>query len=216
MAAYCTIADATPFLPAGGLPNPARVAYASASSNALESEGHGLLDGAEVTLRAEVGGSLPAPLVAGTTYYAIAVSPSRFELAATSGGSAIDLTTDGANFVFASELPWAAWLEWGSRQVDSLLPENVTPLVASPFPTIIVTAAAELAAARGVQATSGAAIDLGARIDAVRVRLAPWIKSIPIRGLAQQVHQPANLAITAKGGALDPRGWGGCNDTRIP
>lgn len=212
---YAEITDALPFLPPTGLPNPARVATGSASGNYLESEGHGLSTDTEVTLRAEVGGSVPAPLVEGTTYYAIPISGARFKLAATPGGVPIDLTTDGANFVFASPLPWGAWLDWGARQVDSFMPVHMIPLVA-PYPPIVVTANGELAAMRGMVATSGADIDLGARIDAVGARIARWAKGIPVRGTTVQRQQPSNLAVLASAGAYDPRGWGGDDDTRIP
>ena len=216
MAAYCVFANVQAFLPAGGLPNPARVATASATSDALECEGHGLTLNATVTLRPEVGGALPSPLVASTTYFAIPIDEARFELAATSGGAAIDLTTDGSNFVFVTPLPWDAWMEWGARQVDSFLPMQVIPLVETPYPEIVVTANAELAAMRGLAATAGADIDLGARIDAVGARLTRWAKNNPIRGTTAQVQKPSNLAITTSAGAYDPRGWSGGDDTRIP
>ena len=45
------------------------------------------------------GASLPAPLVAGTWYYARDVSGVTFKVAATIGGAAINTTTDGSGFV---------------------------------------------------------------------------------------------------------------------
>lgn len=214
---YCVVADVVPFLPAGQLPNPARTASGSASGDYVESDGHGLASGAEVVLHAEVNGTLPAPLVAGTTYYALVLSASRFKLAATSGGAAIGLTTDGANFGYTSPLPWDAWMAWGSEQVDSFLPSHVIPLdPILPYPPIVITAAAELAAMRGLQATGGASIDLGARIDAIGARIARWAKTIPIRGTTVQRTQPSNLAVSTSSGAYDPRGWGGTDDTRLP
>lgn len=213
--AYCVLADVVAFLPSGGLPNPGRVATGSASGDYLESNGHGLVANAEVTLRAETGGSVPAGLTAGTTYYAIIVSASRFKLAATSGGAAIDLTADGDNFTYESPLPWAAWIDWADRAVDSFLPPHVVPL-ASPLPQVVVTSSAELAAMRGLQATGGAEIDLGARIDAIGVRLTRWAKTMPVRGVDVQTQQPVNLAVTASAGANDPRGWAGNDNTRIP
>ena len=212
--AYATAADVVPFLPAGGLPNPARVATGSASGDYLESEGHGYADDTPVTLRAETGGSLPSPLVAGTTYYVRAATSSRFQLAATAGGAAINLTTDGSNFVVAGPLPFAAWIEWADRQVDSFLPAHVVPL--DPVPTMVVTASAERAAMRGLQATIGSDIDLGPRLDAIGQRLTRWAKSLPVRGVNVQTQQPVNLAITASAGATDPRGWAGDDNTRIP
>ena len=215
MSGYCATADVTAFLPAGGLPNSARVATASAAGGYVECEGHGLIADAQVILRSEIGGSLPGGLVAGVTYFAIVVSESRIQLAATAGGSAIVLTTDGSNFVFTSPLPFAAWIEWGARQVDSFLPIHVIPLQ-SPFPEIVVTANAELAAMRGLASTAGSDIDLGARIDAVGARVMRWAKGLPVRGVLVQRQQPSTLAITTNAGAYDPRGWGGTDDTRLP
>jgi hypothetical protein len=217
MTGYCALADVQAFLPAGGLPNSARVATSNYTlSNALECQGHGLALNAAVVLRAEAGGSLPAPLTAGATYYAIPIDEAHFALSATSSGGPITLTADGANFVFTSPLPFDAWMEWGARQVDSFLPMHVIPLTATPYPEIVVTANAELAAYRGLQATGGSDIDLGARIDAVGARLTRWAKTIPIRGTTVQVQQPSNLALTKSCGAYDPRGWSGCDDRRLP
>lgn len=213
--AYATAADVVPFLPAGGLPNPARVATGSASGDYLESEGHGLPDDTPVTLRAETGGSLPTGLTAGTTYYVVGATTSRFQLAATAGGAAINLTTDGSNFVVVAPLPWSLWIEWADRMVDSFLPPHVVPLVA-PYPGVVVTASAELAAFRGLQATVGSDIDLGPRLDAIGQRLTRWAKTAPVRGVDRQTQQPVFLAITASAGATDPRGWAGDDNTRIP
>lgn len=212
--AYSTPADAVAFLPSGGLPNPARTATASSSGNWIESDGHNLTDGALVEVRAETGGSVPSPLVEGTTYYAKVLSPTRFQLAGTLGGAVIDLTTAGSNFVYWSPLPWDDWIEWADRVVDTFLPEHVYPL--NPVPEVARLASAELAAMRGLQATAGAAIDLGGRIDAIGQRLARWVKSLPVRGLTVQTHQPPNLAVASSTGATDPRGWAGTDNTRIP
>lgn len=206
--AYATYADVVPFLPAGGLPNPARSATGNASGDYIECEGHGLADSATIVFRAEVGGALPTGLTAGTTYYVKAVtgSTSRFQVSATAGGAAINLTTDGSNFVFVSPLPWSTWLDWGARQVDSFLPAHVVPLVA-PYPEIAVTANAELAAVRGLMSTAGSDIDLGAKLDQIATRLQRWAKSLPVRGATKSTQSPVNLAVTASAGATDPRGW---------
>src|SRR5688572_15172495 len=110
MAGYCTREDLSAFLPSGGLPNPARVATASGSGDYFDLDQHGLIEGQPVTLRAHAGGSVPGGLTVGTTYYALVVSTSRFQLAAAPGGLPINLTTDGANFVVRSELPWDKWI----------------------------------------------------------------------------------------------------------
>lgn len=209
MASYCDDADVVPFLPSGGLPNAALAATAVASSNEIVCEGHGLADDTEVRFRVETGGALPGGLAAATTYYAIVVSASRFKVAATAGGAAIDLTTAGNDFVFTKTLPYAAWREWGARQIDGMLPVHVTPIVAEDdgsYPAVVVTANAELAAAYGLSVTGGAEIDLGAKIDAIRIRLKDWVRGLPLRGEAKSTQSPVNLAIIGTA-STDTRGW---------
>lgn len=212
---YCTRADVVALLPSGGLNNPARVATGSSSGDYIESDQHGLAADAEVTFRGSSGGSVPAGLTAGTTYYAKILSTSRFQVAATPGGSAINLTTDGENFVFWSELPWQAWIDWSASEINGYLPEHMVPVVA-PYEQRLVTANAELAAKKGLQATGSAALDLGEEIRRIGDSIARWAKGLPVRGIERQVHQPPNLAITASAGATDPRGWAGSDPTRIP
>lgn len=208
MSGYCTRADLLAFLPSGGLPNPARVCTGNASGDYLESDQHGLVDDQAVTVRAETGGSLPTGLSAGTTYYAIVTDTARFQLSATVGGAAINLTTAGSNFVFVAELPWSSWIDAAARDVDSFLPAHVVPVVEGDgYPQILVTANAELAALRGLMATGGATIDYGAKLDAIQTRLTRWAKAIPLRGADRSTQSPVNLAVTASAGATDPRGW---------
>lgn len=206
MSVYCDPADVVPFLPSGGLPDAVREAYGHATGDYIESNGHGLASGAEVRFRAADSGSLPTGLVEGTTYYASVLSTSRFQVSATDGGTAINLSTDGENFSYWSPLPVDAWIEWASRQIDSFLPAHVVPIV-EPYPAVVVTACAELAAAMGLSITGGATIDLGVKLDAIGQRLARWAKTIPLRGTARSTQSPVNLAVTASAGATDSRGW---------
>ncbi len=55
-------------------------------------------------------GTMPAPLVAGTTYYAVSVNggAGTFEVALTSGGSAVDLTTNGSGTISVAAINAAA------------------------------------------------------------------------------------------------------------
>jgi hypothetical protein len=213
--AYCEDADVVPYEPAGGLPNPFREVTASASGDYFVSEGHGLATDAAVIFTTPTGGALPTGIAEGTAYYAIVVSSSRFKVAATAGGAAINITTAGEHFQFRGELPRAAWREWGARLIDSVLPAHVVPIVA-PYPEIVVSANAELAAAKGVSVTGGAEINLGEKQREVVDMLIRWAKTIPLRGTARSVTSPVNLAITASAGASDPRGWSGDDATRIP
>lgn len=205
MVGYCTRTDLLAFLPSGGLPNPARVATGSSSGDYIECDQHGLVADQAVTFRAEAGGSVPTGLTAGTTYYAIIVSTSRFKVAAAAGGAAIDLTSAGANFVFWTELPWDSWIDVAARDCDSFLPVHVVPVIA-PYPQILVTANAELAAARALIATAGAEIDLGAKLDQIQQRLTRWAKAIPLRGEAKSTQSPVNLALVGSA-STDTRGW---------
>lgn len=209
-ASYCTLPDVVPFLPAGGLPNPARAATASASGDYVECDGHQLADGDTVTFRAYDGGSLPGGLSEGTTYYVTVTSTSRFQVSTSSGGAVVNLTSAGVDFVFVAELPWAKWIDEAARDCDGIVAaycgSHVVPVI-EPYPRVLVLANAELAAARGLKSTGGAAIDYSAALEAVQKRLAPWAKSLPLRGEARSNTYPANLAITASAGAVDPRGW---------
>ncbi|MEK6281888.1 MAG: phage tail protein [Acidobacteriota bacterium] len=67
---------------------------ADASTNIFTSVANLLVDGDEITV-VNTGGALPASLVAGTSYFVRDKSGDTFKLAATSGGAAIDITTDG-------------------------------------------------------------------------------------------------------------------------
>ena len=224
---YCLQSDVIGKLPSGGLPNQSKVATGSAAGDYIECEGHGLQEGQSVTFRAAIGGASPAPLVDGTVYFAKNVTIYRFQVAATSGGSPINLTTDGTNFTFRSDLPLDSWIASSSRLIDSVIGEtapHVVPLVAdmvlnpssNGFPPLVVQYCAELTAILGIEKTAGASIDLSQRRDQIINALRAWAKQSPVRGLAAQRQQPVDLAVTDTAGAIDPRGWGGTDDTRIP
>lgn len=65
---------------------------ADAGTEKLAAASHGLAEGQAVQV---TGTALPAPLVAGTTYYVKSPATNDFQLSATVGGSVIDLTTAG-------------------------------------------------------------------------------------------------------------------------
>jgi hypothetical protein len=82
MSGYCTRADVLAALPSGGLPNPAREVTADATSDVFVCEGHGLTERRGHLPRAHRRDELGPrrPLAEGTTYYAIVVSTSRFQV----------------------------------------------------------------------------------------------------------------------------------------
>ena len=74
---------------------------ANATTNALTTAtAHYLTTGSRIRL---VGGVLPTPLLANTDYFAIVSSPTALTLAATLGGTAIDLTDAGSGALTLAE-----------------------------------------------------------------------------------------------------------------
>lgn len=206
MSAYCTQADVELRVPSEQLPRPARlVSSVSASTDTLTLEGHGLATDAPVTFRAESGGSLPSPLVAGTAYYAIRLTDSTFQIAAAAGGSAIDLTTTGTNVLLIKRIPWETAITWGSAIVDDSTPAHVVPFT-SPYPQIVIEVTAELAA-EWLRAWAGSlSAQLADRITWAQARIDRWSKGTPIRG----TNAPVNAAVVAYASgfsAADPAGW---------
>ena len=206
--AYCVDADVYELggLPRGALPNPGRlIAEVSTGTEILTLDGHGFRAGAKLLFRPEGGGSLPAPLVAGTTYYALPLTDSTFQVAATSGGSPINLTTAGSRVVVSTPLPMAGAIEWASALIDDMLPAHAVPLT-SPYPAIVVATAAELAAWRLLSFTGGASADaLSTRLANAQRVIDRWAKGLPIRGA--NVPPAAGLAVVAATMATDARGW---------
>jgi hypothetical protein len=203
---YCTSADLYSFgLPRGALQNPGRLASSvDTSTNTIALDVHGFETDDPIQFRAESGGSLPTPLVAGTEYYAIAVTDSSFQVAAAPAGAAIDLTTAGARIVVIAPLPLLASIAWASRLIDDMLPAHLVPLD-EPLHELIRMTCAELAAGKLLTRTGSASKSLGEMVDAARKRLERWAKGVPLRG--ENVPPPANLAASATVPFKDPRGW---------
>lgn len=70
------------------------VSFNSGGNWFLRASGLNLLQGEPIYFTA---GTMPAPLVASTTYYAVPISDTRCKVSATPGGAAIDITSDGAS-----------------------------------------------------------------------------------------------------------------------
>lgn len=66
---------------------------ASSATDTITCTGHGYANGDQVII--EIGGTPPSPLLARRIYYVRDVTTNTFKLALTSGGAAIDLTTNG-------------------------------------------------------------------------------------------------------------------------
>lgn len=203
---YCVQADLYSFgLPRGAMPNPARLsASVSTSQDAINLDQHGFALNDPITLRAEGGGSLPAPLLEATKYYAIPITDSAFSVAATVDGAAINLTTAGARVLVIAQSPIAAAIRWASRVIDQSLPAHLVPLSA-PIHELVVMTCAELAAAKALGISGGSSKSLADMTATTAARMAGWAKGQPLRG--DNRPPPANVSASAVVPYSDLRGW---------
>lgn len=208
MVAYATHGDLYRHgLPRGLIHEPARpIASVDAATNRLTLANHGYELDDPVQLVVEPGGALPAPLAAGTVYYArpIVDSDSLFELAATAGGAAINITDAGTG-TFGIYTPLRAEidavLEVTSREVDDMLPAHLVPLE-EPYPSAVVAAVCKITA-RKLLATRGERSETLIEEAGFAVsNLQKWAKGIPLRD--ERATGPANLAQAWSDG---DRGW---------
>jgi hypothetical protein len=187
------------------LSNPGRLcASVEDTSDLFELEGHGFETNDVLLFRAEDGGSMPTPLVAGVPYYAIRISESTFKVSLTAGGEPVNLTVDGASVVVSIALPVDEILEYYSRFVDDVIPAHLVPLTA-PYPTTVVVAVATLAAKRLLYIAQQSSESMDALELGERAKLERWAAHVPIRD--PRVTSSANLSVS-EGSTADPRKWG--------
>lgn len=208
---YASIADLPKFgFPRGLLSNPAReIASIDAAGDVFTLDGHGFADDDVVTFRVEDGGTLPSPLVAGTSYYAIGLTDSTFQVASTAGGAALNIGSGGLRvLVAASIVPMLeALLEQNSRLFDSYLPAHEVPLE-EPIPTVAVACVAQLTAADALALMGQSSELLRARAEQTRKEMGRLAKGIPLRD--SRATDASNLATTAT--ITSTRGWGNCDE----
>jgi hypothetical protein len=203
---YCDPADLYLYgLPRGAAPSIGRLAGSvSTSVDTIEVNAHGFSLNDTLTFRAEAGGSLPSPLVSGTTYYAVPVDDSHFKVASAADGAAINLTTAGSRIVVVAALSVDGAIDWASRVIDDMVPAHVVPLD-SPYPEIVRMTCAELAAGKMMAMAGTVSKSLMDITDAANKRIERWAKHVPIRGT--NAPAPANLAASATLPYADARGW---------
>lgn len=205
---YCSRADVTARLPPGTVVSPAgMLASCLASTDVLTYDGHGLETDDEVTVRAASAGTLSAPLVAGTIYYAIRLTNAAFKLAASAGGAALNITSDGVEMVVTREPKFDDVIEFVSRWADTFLPAHVVPLTA-PIHPLVRGVVADVSAKRILNANGQDSAAVTAAELAGKAILERHAAGMPLRGGTAQT--PTNLAITATSvsSGSDPRGWG--------
>lgn len=207
MAVYAEEEDLYTYgLPRGALAATARLVVADATSNVFTLDSHGFASGFALSFRADAGGSMPAPLVAGTEYYAVPVNHYTFKVAATAGGAAIDITTAGEYLLVISAPPIAGALQWASLILEQSLPAHCVPLEA-PYHELIVATAAELAIGKLLGGTESKS--LATMVETAGKRVATWAKGVPLRGDNKPAAARASLVATsATVPYCDPRGWG--------
>jgi hypothetical protein len=180
-----------------------------ASTNVLTLNAHGLETDDEVTLRAVAGGTLSAPLVAGTVYYAIRLTSSTFSLAATAGGAAINLTTDGETMIVSHAEPeFDSEIEATSRWIDRFLPAHIVPLgVDEAVPADIKRICADTTARRMLVISGKSSASVKEIEMEGKAQLERFVTGITLRGVATPA--AANLAISGAvvGTVADTRGW---------
>lgn len=219
MSSYCETGDVYRWIPPGSVQPPVRlISNVATGTEILTLNGHGFVTGDLVTFRAEAGGSLPDPIVVGTTYYVIVLTDSTFSVTATAGGVAIDLTTEGENVVIVRQLPWTQWIAEASNEIECTLPAHAVPLDVDPvtgtYPAIVVAYTAGLVAEKALAFAGVSSVGISERLRNVRNELSAWRKGIPIRG--DVVPPRTNLAIRSGATDADPRGWSSRGDGRIP
>ncbi len=207
---YCTQQDVYRFIPPGSLPNPGREITDLASASAiLTLDGHGFTSGQSLNFRTDVG-TLPAPISAGVTYYAIPLTASTFSVSSTVGGPAITLSSDGSNVVVVGEFPWADWIAECSAMVDQTLPAHVVPITGT-IPEPIRTYTAALLAMRVLSHVGAQSAAIQSSIQFYEKQAQKWAKHAPLRGAnAPRVVNVAAINPTSS----DSRGWS--TDGRIP
>lgn len=216
MPAYCTRDDALAWVTQGAVTNPRRViAAVNTDTDTLALDDHRLKTGyeAQLWLPRNGAGEMAEPLIEGTVYYAIRLSDSTFQIAATpadaAAGSQIDITSEGCDMKLVAQIPWDAYIEGRSAKLDEQAIGNAFPLAdGEPVPIVVrdlVSIQVLGDAARFVGSTD---IDLSEEQERARKELEVWAKGKPLR--AKEAPAPTNTAISGprlSGSATDSRGW---------
>jgi hypothetical protein len=206
-ASYATREDAYKHgLPRGSLAQrPRVVASVDAVLNRIEVEGHGCELDTAIQFAVNEGGALPAPLSASVIYYArpVAGSDSLLEIAATIGGSAIDVTNEGTDpirLIIPIGPLLDALRETYSRWLDSICIDHEVPF-AAPYPAwathiVAVRVAAQAARALGLGTQGDRLFDAEEQVIKDAMRLA---QGTPLRD--STATSPSNLAVFGSAGS---------------
>jgi hypothetical protein len=134
-------------VPRGALVAPGLRTSVAPAGSSITIAGHGFETNDALVLRADPGATLPAPLVDGTTYYAIRIDDATLSLAPAPSGGAITMTTGLVGTMTRSpslDAAIQAELNDASHVVDDKVP-HLVPLP-QPYPTRVIAITARLAA----------------------------------------------------------------------
>lgn len=163
------------------------VARVDTATSELELDAHGLALDTGVRFRADEGSDLPAPLVEGTTYYAIPIGDHAFAVSATAGGIAIDLTAEGGSFSAIVVDEVGAIIDAAIVSASAVLERNLIahgkPLDA-PIPAEVRKLVAVIAAHEAMGALGRSMPTLTSRMIAAREDLKVFAMGVAVSGAA--------------------------------
>ncbi len=206
---YCSRSDVTKRLPAGAVVSVVGVVESSlAATDVITFDGHGLETDDVVSVRAADGGTLSAPFVAGTNYYAIRLSNSTFKLAATAGGAALDITTNGTSMFVTREPDFETHIEFYSRWCDSFFVAHTVPFTPGAIPALVRGITADLSAKKILNIAGQDSAVLNAAEVASKAMLERHVKGIPVRDANATSSASSAIVTSLVSTDTDPRGWG--------
>lgn len=205
---YCARSDVAKRLPPGALISSSGiVASALAATDTVTYDGHGFETNDPLRVRAVEGGALAAPLVDGTTYFAIRLSNSDFKLAATSGGSAVNLTSDAVSMVVMRDPNFDEIIEFYSRWADSFMPGHLVPFQA-PIHPLVHGIVADLSAKRLLNIGGQDSAIVTAAEASAQTMLERHATGLRLRGAASSASANKSTSSSLSRQGPDPRGWG--------
>ena len=210
---YCSRGDVTKELPLGAITSSSGItADSPAGTDIITFDGHGLETNDPVVVRAIEGGSLPAPLVSGTTYFAIRLSNSAFALSTTAPvGAPIDITGESVSMLIVREPDFDGTIEYYSRWAETFLPGHLVPLV-PPIHPLVKGLVADLSAKAMMNHDGKSSATVDAAELAAKAQLERFAAGLVLRGAPTT--SSANLAVSNSVQSTgDPRGWG---SSRLP
>lgn len=198
MVALCEAADVWSVISSGSVPNGGRLcSSALAASDVFELDCHGFATDTPIRFRTEDGGAFPGGITAGTTYYAIPIDESRFQAAASAGGAAVSMLSDGELVVVMRDRPVNAAILMASAHVAPALRGNAEPASLAEVPYQVRSLVA-LYAARILRVWSERDhADLAPLVADAEKRLDKFMRGIPTGG--PDATAPSNLAIARSG-----------------